>query len=65
MAMTILVAGCLYHPDQTIFCIPERERERETDRQTDRHKQKQRHRQKEIELELENLISQACAHLLK
>ena len=22
MAMTILVAGCLHHPDQTIFCFP-------------------------------------------
>ena len=22
MAMAILVAGCLYHPDQTIFCFP-------------------------------------------
>ena len=37
MAMTILVAGCLYHPDQTIFCFPERERERERDRHTHTH----------------------------
>ena len=55
MAMTILVAGCLYHPDQTIFCFPASicrgERERETERDRDRDRDRERERETERERE--------------